>query len=205
MDDRPPLRTPREQVLRNPVHVLGNHRVGYTQDTWGRTIVLIQDYVLVTGELDEPVRLRSPPFINRLVRVPHHEKVAVAGGQFLDDLPVVGVAVLSLIHHDVVQLALPVLPGILEMVQDIVGKVLQVVEIQGIVLHLPVDVIGSRGSQHPVRPDHVRKHVCVDIAVEGLGGRYLAQEFLDRLLGTLDPELFHALFGKGLAVFLVDD
>ena len=199
------LGLPGEQVLRDPVHILGNHGVCHTQDSRSGTIILVQDHILVPGELDETVRLGSPPLIDRLVGISDHEKIAMPGSEFLDDLPVVSVAVLGLVHHYVVELALPIVPCILEMVQDIVCKVLEIVEIQGIVLDLAVDVIGRSGRKHPVRPLHLRQHVSVNVSIQGLERRHLAQELLDRPFGTFDSQLVHTLLGQCLAVFLVDD
>ena len=127
----------------------------------------------------------------------------MAGRKFLDDPPVVSVAVLRFIHHDVVQLVLPALPRVRETVQDVVREILKVVEVKGAVLQLAVDVIGDRGPQHAVRPFDGRKHVGVDVVIQVLGGGDLPEELLHGLLRPLDPELFHALPRNRLGVLFV--
>ena len=67
------------------------------------------------------------------------------GTQPLHKVPVVEVAVLGLVHHDVVEGVLPLLRGLGEVVQDVLGDIHEVVEIQGVVLHLAGDVPREAG------------------------------------------------------------
>ena len=141
MNHRTALRLPCEQVFGNPVFIVRNDRIGHVQDFRRRAIVLVQNHVLVGGELHETLRLCSPPLINRLVRITDHEQIPMPSRQLLDDLPIIQVAVLGFVHHYVVQLVLPIFPGILEPVQDIVRKILKVIKVQGIFLDLPMNVV----------------------------------------------------------------
>ena len=94
-------------------------------------------------ELDEEVRPRAAPFVDGLVRVAHDEEVAVLRREPLHEVPVVQVAVLRLVHHDVVQRVLPPFAGLREAVQDVFRDVDEVVEVEGVVLHLPAHVAGE--------------------------------------------------------------
>ena len=205
VDDGLPFGAAREEVLRDPVPVVRNDRIGHVQDLRRGPVVLVQDHVLAGGELREALRAGAAPLVDRLVGVAHHEEVAVPGRQFLHDLPVVGVAVLRLIHHDVVELLLPPGPCVFEVVEDVVRHALQVVEVEGIVLHLAVDVAGDGRGEHPLRPFHAGQHVGGDVVVQRLGGAHLRQEILHRLLGPFDAQFFHAGAGIGAGIVLVQD
>ena len=194
-----------EQVFRNPVLVVGNHAVSYVQYLRGGTVVLVQDDILVGGEVHEFRRSGPSPFIDALVRVSHDEDVAVLCPELLYEVPVVGVAVLGLVDHYVIQLVLPFLPCVGEPVQDEQGKVHQVIEIQGVILHLARDETCQVAAFHLVGDHAVREHVGFDITVQCLVGSDSFEKVLDGLLGPLDAELVHALLGKGLGVLFVED
>ena len=126
------------------------------------------------------------------------------GAQALDEVPVVQVAVLGLVHHDVVELGLPLLAGIRKAVQDVLGHVHQVVEVQRIVFHLSAHIGRQAGGAAHLVGDHAaRQHIRLDVAVEGFLGPNRVQELLYRLFRAFEPQLVHGLLGHGLAVFLV--
>ena len=130
MDHGPAFSSSCEKRLGDPVDVVRNHRIRDVEDSWGGTVVLVEDDVRLGGELYEHRGLGASPFIDALVRVTHDEKVPVSGGELFQEIPVIGVAVLRLVDHYVVELLLPLLPRILEMVQDVDREVHQGVEIQ---------------------------------------------------------------------------
>ncbi len=134
------LRLAGEKVLGNAVLIIGNDAVGYVQDARRAAVILVQDDGSVCGKVHENVRPGSAPLVDGLVRVAHDEQVPVLGAQPLDKVPIVQVAVLGLVHHNVVELRLPVLAGVREMVQDVFGDVHQVVKVQRVVFHLAAHV-----------------------------------------------------------------
>ena len=156
--------------------------------------------------MDEKVRPRPAPFVDGLVRVADDEQVPVLGGQALDEVPIVQVAVLRLVHHDIIQGILPPFPGILEAVQDVFRDIDEVVEIQREMLHLPAYIAGQAGGPPlHVGNDAAGQHIGLDIAVQRLVGRDTGQELLDGLFRPFDAHLVHRILGDGLAVFLVQD
>ena len=206
VDDGAALRLPGEKVLGDAVLVVGNHAVGDVQDLRGGPVVFVQDDGFVGRELHEKVRPGTAPLVDGLVRVAHDEKVPVPGRQPFHEVPVIEVTVLSLIDHDVVQVVLPPFAGLRKAVQDVLGDVHQVVEVQGVVLHLPAHVAREPGGlPHFVRNLRPREHVGGDVSVQGLVDGNRLQELLDGLLGPLEAHLVHRLLRDGLAVFLVQD
>ena len=206
VDDRAAFGLPGEEVLRDAVLVVGDDRVGDVQDLRGGTVVLIQDDGPVGRELDEEVRPRAAPFVDGLVRVAHDEEIAVLRREPLHEVPVVQVAVLRLVHHDVVQRVLPPFAGLREAVQDVFRDVDEVVEVEGVVLHLPAHVAREAVAlPHLVGDYRPREHEGRDVPVQGLVDRDHVQELLDCLLGALEAHLVHRLLRDGLAVLLVQD
>ena len=128
------------------------------------------------------------------------------GAEPLHEVPVVEVAVLGLVHHNVVEGILPVLGRVLEVVQDILRDVHQVVEIQGVMLHLAGNIAREAGgAAHLVAHLAAGEHIGLDIPVEGLLHGDRLEELLDGLLRALDSHLVHRLLGDGLRVFLIED
>ncbi len=170
----------------------------------GAAVILVQDDGFVGREIDKKVRPGAAPLVDGLVGVPYDKKVPVLGAQALDEVPVVQVAVLGLVHHDVVETGLPLLAGVRETVQDVLGDVHQVVEVQRVVFHLAAHVGGqTRSAAHLVGNHAARQHIGLDVAVEGFFGPDGIQELFHRLFRALEPQLVHGLLGNGLAVFLV--
>ena len=130
VDRYPVFRLLCEQVFGDAVLVVGDDRVSHIEDVGSGPVVLVQDDVCLSRELDERFRLRPPPFVDGLVRVTDDEQVLVLLRYQVDDFPVRGAAVLHLIHHDVVELFLPVLPCVGMFVQDMQGEENDVVEVQ---------------------------------------------------------------------------
>ena len=206
MDDRRAFRPAGEEVFRDTVAVVGDDAVGDVQDLRGAAVILIQDDVRIGGELDEFRGFGTAPFIDALVGVANHEDVPVLGAQFLDEVPIVGIAVLRLIDHDVIQLVLPVFPRIRETVKDEEGEVHQVVEVQRPTLHLAAQVADQvAGATHLVGDDRAGKHPGLDVAVQGFLGADAVQEVLDSLFGPFDAKLVHAFLGQGLGILFVED
>ena len=131
-----------EQCLRDAVYIVGNHAVGNVENVRCGTVVLIQDNVFVGCEVHEARWPGTSPFIYALVRVADDEEIVMPGGELLDDFPVVRIAVLSLVHHYIVELALPIILHLGKILQQVYGEVLDIVEVQGVVLHLP-SCVGS--------------------------------------------------------------
>ena len=154
------------------------------------------------------------------------------GGEFLDDFPVVRIAVLGLVHHYVIKLALPVILDIREVLQQVNGEVFQVVEVQCVVLHLAAgiggharsrsrSIAGGRGGVIALcrtcrirrgtsriegnRRAGPRQHIGVNVVVEVLERTDFRQEGLDCLFRALDSELVHAGLGHRLGILLVQD
>ncbi len=150
MKDLHPLRLSCKQFFRYAVEILGNDRIGHIQDIGRRAIILVQDNILVRSEIDESVRLGTTPLIDALIRVAHDEQVMMLGGKFLDYLPVVTVAILSLVYHDIVELFLPVGPHLWEIVKQVFGKIFYIIEIKGIVLKLSRHIATYRRRKHPL-------------------------------------------------------
>ena len=98
------------------------------------------------------------------------------------------------------------LAGIRKVVQDVFGDVHQVVEIQGVVLHLAGDVAAKPGrAAHLVGDDAARQHIGLDVSVQGFVGSHGLQELLDGFLRPLDAHFVHRLLGDGPGVLLVQD
>ena len=206
MDDGASLGLPREEVLRDAVAVVGDDAVGDVEDLRGGAVVLVEDDGTVRRETDEQVRPGAAPLVDGLVGIADDEQVPVLRAQPLHEVPVVGVAVLGLVHHDVIQLVLPPGAGVGELVEEIDRQVHQVVEVQRVVLHLPADIVRQFGTfPHAVGDLRTGQHVGFDIAVERLFYSDSVQELLYGLFGTLDAEFIHRLLGEGLAVLLVED
>ena len=106
------------QILRNPHVVILNDGVGSIEDGSSRPVVLSHDDVGLRSAFKEFFKTCSSPFVDVLVRVSHHEQVAVAGAQYLIYLPVAGVAVLHLVDHHIVHLPLPLCPDIWKVVEN---------------------------------------------------------------------------------------
>ena len=140
-----PFRLPGKEILGDTVHIIGYHAVGNVQDAGRRAVVFIQHDGLLGSEVHKEVRPGAAPLVDALVRVADDKEVPVFRRQALHQVPVVQIAVLGFIYHDVVEHVLPVFAGLREVVQDELGDVHQVVEIQRIVLHLTGYVAAQAG------------------------------------------------------------
>ena len=159
------IRTKCEKILGNTVHIIGYHTVSHIQDIRGGTIILIQNDSLVRSEIHKTMRFRTAPLINALVRVADYEQVLVELGKLLDNLPVVRVAILRLIHHYIIQLILPVLTRIRKPVQNILCKIFNVIEVQCKVFQLTRNETGQFRLLHLVRNLRAWDHVCRDVVI----------------------------------------
>ena len=140
MDNRLSLLLSCEEILWDAVAVVGDDAVGYIQDLRSRAVVFIKDYVLVRSEIDKQVRPCASPLVDCLVGIADNEKISVAACKAFYKIPIIGVAVLRLIDHYIVERLLPPCQSLREPVQDISCKIEKVVEIQGVIFHLAADV-----------------------------------------------------------------
>ena len=134
---------PCEHRLVDAVAVVDYDGVRHVEDSRRRAVVLVEDYIPVGAERHEYVRLGPSPLVDGLVGVSHHEEVAAHCGESLDDVPVDGVAVLRLVHHNVVHPLLPLFAHVREGVQDMAGEVHEVVEVKGELVLLLEEQLGS--------------------------------------------------------------
>ena len=106
------------------------------------SIVLIQDNglcrLVLLVEVHQQLYVGSSPFIDILIRIPHNHEISIHSGQDLYQPHLHGRAVLKLVHHDIVQPALPLLPHLRVRLQQIDGEGDKVVEIQRIGCFLPL-------------------------------------------------------------------
>ena len=102
------------QLLLHALAVVGNQGVGRRQNLRRGAVVGVQNDGLRPGmltlKLQDKIHVGAPPGVDGLVRVAHHEQVLVVAGQNLRQLVEILVDVLELVHHDVLQPPLPLLP-----------------------------------------------------------------------------------------------
>ena len=127
---------PSIQVLRNPHVVVLYDGVGCIKDGRCGPVVLGHDDVCLRPALQELLQICPAPLVDGLVRVTHQEEVPMKTAEGLVDLPVPCVAVLHLVHHHIVHLALPLGPDIREVLKDMQGECYEVLEVERKVLPL---------------------------------------------------------------------
>ena len=116
---------------------------------------MIQNYRAVGIKFHEFVGTGSSPFIDSLVRIPDDKDIAAALSHDADNLPVGGIAVLRLIHLDIIDKVLPVVSCIIESVEYIERKKDQIIEIESEITLLQLEICAERirgkgiaGSKH---------------------------------------------------------
>ena len=197
------LRTPGaggEEVLFQPVPVVGDEGVGRRQHRGTAAVVLLQvdgpPLRVDGGEIQDEAHVRPPEGVDGLVRVPHHEEVAVLPGQDLGKGVFVLVDVLVFVHHDVFQPGLPFLPAGLVRPQDVEGEVDEIVEIQAeglarLVEIAPQDLLPQvpGGGLRPGELSQVRVNEVGHVVVAPLVAGDVVRSVLHRELAAGDPQI----------------
>ncbi len=91
-------------------------------------------------KFQDELHICTPPGIDGLVGVPYHEQVLMITGEDIRKGVLVLIDVLKFVHHDVFQPILPLLPGVLVLLQDVERKVDKVVKVQTVALSLLIEV-----------------------------------------------------------------
>ena len=183
MDDGIAVAFPREHILFQAYTVIAYDGVGDSEDIGCGPVVLVEDYVPFGVETQEDVRTGAPPFIDGLVRISHDKEVAADFGQGLDDVPLSGIAVLGLVHHDVTELLLPFGTGVRKIVEYMTGKGYKVVIIKGKLVHLAVEQLYVQRKSGPVGRNIVRHDVVLYVGL-AFETRQSLQQRSDRLYRT---------------------
>ncbi len=192
------------ELLRHPVLVAGNYGVSHVEDIGCRSVVAVERHVGIRLELHENLRIGTTPFVDCLIRIAHHEKIAVMACEALEQLPVVARTILHLIDHYIVELLGPVFAGVGEAVEDIDSEVYQVVVVEAILLQLELDVAYDRVGGF-LRCSGQQMGRDVAGRVVALEGGYAREEALGSGLPAVNSELGHSLLGKLFAFVFIND
>ena len=170
-DDGRPLAGSGKETLFQLAAVVGDQLVGGAQNGAGGAVVLLQLDHPGAGEvlivLQDAAQVGAAPAVQALVVVAHGHDVAPLAGQELDHLQLRHVGVLELVHLDVAEAALVVLPHRRHALEQVDEEADQVVEVDQVVLaqlllvalpglrRQPVDVaVGLRDElRHPLPVD----------------------------------------------------
>ena len=89
--------------------------------------------------------------------------------------------------------------------EDVLGEILYIIEIQGVVLHLAIEVGGEVALEHLFRELDPRSHEGRDVFGRILLERNFRKELAYSLFRPLYPKIVHAGLGQLFLVFLVYD
>ena len=168
---RLPLAELGEEVLRLPLAVVVDDRVGRAEDRVGRAVVLLQGHDArareVLLELDDVADIGRTEAVDRLVPISDGADIAVLRAQELEQAVLGVVRVLVLVDEDVAERALPLLARFRETLQRLNREhehVVEVDRVRGVQAAL-VDVVRLRDRLVPERGDArerlVRRHELV--------------------------------------------
>ena len=198
-----------EQVLRLPVGVVLDDRVGRAQDRVGRAVVLLQRDDVRSGEVGLELRdvadVGSPERVDRLVLIADGADVLVLGAEELEKPVLRVVRVLVLVDEDVAERSLPARERLGEALEDLHREHEHVVEVDGVrgVQAALVELVHLRDGLVPERRDArdvlLRRHELVlrpgDLRVDAARGEAL------RVL----PELLQARLREAHLILVVVD
>ena len=123
-----------QQFLLDAVFVFFNEGIGCCQDFRCGTVILHHHDSpgarKLCGKIHQETPICSPPAVNSLVRVTHHEQVPVPGAQRFHQLILEGVDVLEFVDHDVLQPLLPFQTDVFPFFENMQRELDQVVVIQ---------------------------------------------------------------------------
>ena len=136
MNHRGSLWIPCVQILLQAQLVLLYQSVRTPQDLRCRSVILIQydslGGLMLLIEIHQQLYVRPPPLVDILIRIPHDHQIPIHSRQNLHQPHLHGGAVLKLVHHDIVQPVLPLLPHLRIRLQQVDRKGDKVVKIQRI-------------------------------------------------------------------------
>ena len=195
-----------DELLLHTVLVVGNQGVGRRQYLRGGAVIAHHHDGAGSGvlpvEIQQVFHIGAPPGVDGLVRVAHDEQVLVIAAQHLHQLILQRVNVLELVNHDVFQALLPFQADIRVFLEDVQGKLDEVVVVQAEALFLLVEIA--------VEDDVVGGGGVVILLLQGLQGHgnhvpviiRLLEQFLDfyHIPGSGEGHV-----PEGQPVLLVDD
>ena len=196
----------RDEVLFEPVLVLVDEGVGRRQDLRRRAVVLHHHNGPSPGkglvQVQKIFDVGATPGVDGLVRVSHHKEVFVIPAQHLHELVLERVDVLELVDHDVLQPPLPLLPQIRPLLENMEGKLDEVVVVQPEALFLLVEVAVK---DHVLRAQGVQVLLPKDLQGE-VDHVFVVIRLLEEL-ADLDhvSGLLKGHVPQGEAALLVDD
>ena len=126
----------RQQFLFLPPPIVADHPVGNREDLGCTPIVFLQPHDLGAGivslEIEDILDRRSPPTVNRLIRVASHGQIRVVDIQHADNAVLSRIGVLIFVDHHEAMNAIVVLPDFQVVPEQSHHVQQQVVEIDGI-------------------------------------------------------------------------
>ena len=184
------------ELLRPPLAVALDDRVGGREDGLGGAVVLLELHHLGLGEVvlevEDVADVGVAEAVDRLVLVADDHQVAVLCGEQLQQ-PVLGVVgVLVLVDQDVAEGAAPALAHLLEQLQGVDRADQEVVEVHRVGLQHPLLVEREAFGDHLLEDAALRfrVHVGVDQLVLGAGDLVLDRP--RRVAFRVDAELAQA-------------
>ena len=112
-------RSLRMEVLRDSMLIVGDDRIRHIEHIGSGAVVAVEHYGLIRFPADEFGRARAAPFIYGLVGIADNKQIMILRAYEAYYLPIIFVAVLSLVDHDVIERVLPILPHFRETVEQI--------------------------------------------------------------------------------------
>ena len=202
--------------LVQPVPVFGNEGVAGRQNLGRGAVVGVQENGLRAGmaafKFQDEFHIRAPPGIDGLVRVAHHEEVAVVARQDIRQGILVLVDVLKFVHHDVFEPLLPFPAGELVPLQDVQGEVHQVIEIQAVALTLFIKIAvhdlvlqGVGGGGQVVEMAHIHVDEGLHIPPPALAPADVVDGILDGHVPAGEPQVLEDGAQDRCLVLLVQD
>ena len=204
------------QFLFQPLPVLVDEGVGRRQDLGHGTVVGVQVdglHIFVAGvEFQNEFHIRAAPGVDGLVRVAHHEEIFVIPGEDICQGILVLVDVLKLVHHDVFEPCLPLLPGVPVMLQNVESEVNEIVKIQTVALALFIKIAvhdlvlqGSRLVGQVHQPVQIGINEGLDVSPAALAPADVVHRLLDGHIPGGDAQILEDSAEHGLLVLLVQD
>ena len=207
------VRANRSQLLFQAIAVFVDEGIGGRKHLWNGTIVGIQADGFGLGmaafKFQNEIHIRSPPGVNRLIRIAHHEQIPVVAGKDFRQRVLVFVNILKLVHHDIFQPPLPLLPHRLITLQNIQRKVHQIIKIQPVAFALFIEItiehLVFQGISRVRQAAQLLRiaNQRLDIAPAAFAPADMVHRFLDGQLPAGNTQILEHPPQNGLLVLLV--
>ena len=145
----------RPEPLAFSSQIVGNHRIGCIQNGLGRTVILLQPdgsgTPVLLFKVQDILDGSTTETVNTLVVVTHHTDIFVAACQQAGQQVLHMVGILILVHQDIAEFPLVILPHILVFQKQFDSHIDDVIKIQGVVVLQPglIFDVGSGNVQRP--------------------------------------------------------